>query len=917
MSNKRLWTEDFKSKLLEYSPEGLFPNDNVLIGSEIPREYIKNIYLTERRQNPVCFTDQSIAAPVSLAKKILFPLVQTENVLLTPTLRREWILEWRKQSGFSANRRDLSGIDYETLHFRKLYSSTEELNAYLERLEAQTPIRADLKNWVEWIHFYERKLNELKLYDEARLLETATTVLLNPNYELNTDNFPQRILWVSFSELTSREAAFFDALKRYFIVEKWVVSQWLLERIPEWKADSQVQYFSYHTLNDAAEFVADEMIDDQLDPKDVTWVLEDASEIRSVFDRICKERRLPIRTQRDPKLWQKQEAYSFAFLVPQIESGGFERTEVKKWIHSPYVFLGEEKNWRIEASVMLEKSGVFSGMEKYPEIIQLKLSKYFDQSFIKKLTRSQSLEAWLHLLSRYTEFKNQPIFKVIHEEAQKWVQDLIAVNADLSELRFAYEWIEEFQLRFDSVPAPARLLTDERGLNWMRLETFEGTPSGRTYIIGGGIDYWHPSQESRYGFTLEELDQLSGTFLVPSRHQSSLDRLGRMAAWLYSSEDVRFISWKYNYNGSARETVKHKLLNLMPMPDEEVAALSHPRWLRSYRPTEALELGSILLEPRRYQTISASEIENYIRCGFIGLCGYRWKMSRYEDADFEMAADRLGAVKHELVRRRVKEREFRSEHALDGLEEILSEQAERWLRTPRSERALRGELQVVMDRFLEDERIYREKINVLESWLEEDTAAVFEATWGDLRVRFRPDRIDRLEPGWVVIDYKNSAQRNGTSILNEFSRVQLPLYAASLERLQNQPFRPVVGAQYIELYPDGGRAKGIFPGRFAPIPKSASKSKTGPRKFQPQSDADILFPVHVRSGSIIDEDPAEIWIRFSKEIEPYLSRIRQGVYPIQPNLKLSNPDNECYQCDRKDACGKRRARVYNPEELDF
>jgi RecB family exonuclease len=208
------------------------------------------------------------------------------------------------------------------------------------------------------------------------------------------------------------------------------------------------------------------------------------------------------------------------------------------------------------------------------------------------------------------------------------------------------------------------------------------------------------------------------------------------------------------------------------------------------------------------------------------------------------------------------------------------------LRGQRIEAYARGRLLEVLKKFSAREQEYREKSGARIFQLESPDA--LELTVGDVRITGRPDRIDETKQGLFIMDYKTSADLpSGQEMVGLGYRLQLPFYAlAAQEKFRRQ----VIGAQFIELNPDGRRTKGIFFADFN------------------GKDPGKLTALRSNSTSLMSASLEETWRSCQESIARDAAAISKGLFEAKPKKA-----KECDRCDVFDLCGRGRLIV----ESDF
>jgi RecB family exonuclease len=285
--------------------------------------------------------------------------------------------------------------------------------------------------------------------------------------------------------------------------------------------------------------------------------------------------------------------------------------------------------------------------------------------------------------------------------------------------------------------------------------------------------------------------------------------------------------------------------------------------------------------------VQATALDHYSRCGFMALGASRWKLRDLRDPSLELWADVKGILLHKAVELLIVS--FSAGHKLSLSASEAIEQA--WLEKKpkgltggqRIENLIKRKLEKVLESFLFDEKIYRErsgaKVHDLES-------IKLELKLKGGVIRGRPDRIDETEDGsgYFVIDYKTtSALPSGFDMVENGYRLQLPFYALALDQIARMKTKETLGAQFIELTRNGVRSKGIF------FTQSNGK------------ESGKLTRVRANSKSLFAAEPNEVWKKAQFQIENHFESLVSGLHTANPKQ-----ETDCRLCSYSDLCGKRR-----------
>jgi ATP-dependent helicase/DNAse subunit B len=280
--------------------------------------------------------------------------------------------------------------------------------------------------------------------------------------------------------------------------------------------------------------------------------------------------------------------------------------------------------------------------------------------------------------------------------------------------------------------------------------------------------------------------------------------------------------------------------------------------------------------------VSATELESYSQCGLLGLAQGRWRLRDEQEADADLWPQYRGILLHKAVELLLAKKVATAEDALELAWDLVRPRG--LLKSPRLEKQIRSSLLETLEKFLHLESAYQERSGAKPFLLEgSDSANQAEP----LRLEFsegtvvgRSDRIDEVNDGLFVMDYKSSAQSiAGRDMVEKGYRLQLPFYALAAARRYE---KPVLGAQFVELTTAGARSRGILFSEF---------NGKGPGKLTNS----------MARASLFKEPPEEIWARCELQIRDHVKRYVGGVFEAKPkNAK------DCDRCRYQDLCGKRR-----------
>ena len=418
------------------------------------------------------------------------------------------------------------------------------------------------------------------------------------------------------------------------------------------------------------------------------------------------------------------------------------------------------------------------------------------------------------------------------------------------------------------------------------------------WLSGEGLgDYW---------FSERERETLSTEFPVRSGIALRQERLAALQAWVAGAGEVHFLDAAYDSDGRERETIDPALrelaeglgLDAATVPEQPAEMGAHPSRVRSFsalRPLSALSVRLPRLplapggrRPRLRRPRSTATRAVVFNPWPITAGGSRTSRIRTRICGPRRAVI-FACGRQDLARIRAEDGSFAVSSA-SALEQAWKLEAPRGLiRTQRTERYVRGRMSQVLEAFLEKEREYftraPSKIASLDS-------AYFSLKYDDVAIIGTPDRIDEHPDGLFVMDYKtSSALPNGSDILEQGYRLQLPFYALAARASLR---KPVLGVQFVELNKKGGRGAGIFFTRY---------NGKEPGK---------LTTLTARSKSLLAIEPDEAWARLEESVHAQALGFVEGRFEAFPKK-----EKECTTCMVADFCGfKRLTERPTREQLD-
>jgi RecB family exonuclease len=376
------------------------------------------------------------------------------------------------------------------------------------------------------------------------------------------------------------------------------------------------------------------------------------------------------------------------------------------------------------------------------------------------------------------------------------------------------------------------------------------------------------------------------------------ERTEALRAWLSGAKEVVFLDALYDPDGRERETIqpifeviRESFGGEIQIPENPVEQGSHPRWTQSYSalrpmPPQKVQLPAISGQsPDTPPVISASALENYSRCGFLALARTRWRLEDQQEPETDLWPQVKGILLHEAVRILVESRDAEgnfSKRVEDAVDDAWAANPPKGLlRGARIEGYVKRKLCILLRVFKDQERKYVERARTRVLALENLELSV---DYPGFSVRGKPDRIDEHPDGLWVIDYKTSSSApNGSVMLENGYRLQLPFYALAAQKKYS---KPTLGLQFVQLDKKGTRTNGVY--------------------FKPHNGKEPgkLTDTTARSKSLLAVPREDAWSKFEEEIIQLGARYVSGSFEARP--RISPRSKECDSCQVADFCGYRR-----------
>lgn len=853
---------------------GLRPTAWLCVGLGYGREEVKS-HLLEKQK---AFLAESVLSIEDLCLKIIRSSVsqpiRKESVL--DSLSRQEVLrvivsdrrilqrikeigKLRRKAGFYRK------LD-KSLQAGRLGSSHEAeadtISNYLEEKSGQNELRRELQllNIV-----YESWLENEDLWDKPRLVKEATR-LLDSESSLQ---MPETIYHLHAYEVENAERYFWEALSRSICVidvKFGSSSETCAAGLERW-----------HTLDDAAEGLADRLSDDDL------VLIPDDLAVRRTISRAFNRNQIAIEDPRDPTALRVDEGLKKAILPLALIARGFRRDDVLVYIGA--IFHTDRLNlntWVKE----IHASGLREGLESYNLRTLAQLYKHLSELksiFGEKKTAYELSLVHLEWIRNYCTPKVLSFFESFWQE---YIVDLQRSGINNRKAPVLL-WLDRVSDRLEQISPVADRIKPRHGVRIDRLGQAPLRKYNKVWIFGLS-PRWLDESISDYWFSARDRELLAPEFGIKSKRTDKQERLDVLRQWLSHSSETVFVDAFYDWDGKERE-------NILPLLREaEVDQYikkttefgAHRRWLKSHGVKPGLKSREVNLPNRSKTVIHATELDRMSRCSFQALCACIWKTRDIREADVEMWAEVRGTILHFALNLLVKSRDKEGNFNLTP-EQTLSKAIEKFPLTGMiKSRTLQSyafnRMLKILDAFIEQERSYHARAQAEVYSLEGPEVS---RTFGSVLVKGRPDRIDRLDDNLFIIDYKTTSRiANGREMLELGYQLQLPFYALAAS---NETKLPVIGAQYVQLNKRGARTHGVLFKEFnGKDPGKLTNSRA--------------------KSSVFEETPEEIWFKFEPIIQHHAERFKSAIYALDPKKS-----DECDNCLFGDICGYRRAKVGN------
>ncbi len=877
---------------------GLRPDAWLVAGRGFSREDLKAELLRERG-----IVGDAVISLEAIALKLV-PRAQGRT--LGTLARQDALRSLLSVRAISEHLPELKRLRRQTTFFRRLdqaiqngrsaFAHSEEADVVSERLEqafGANPVRSETRILTG---AYESWLEGMQLWDLPKLLSDAIRVL-DSGWPQGVAA-PKAIYHYSVSSSEGLEQAFFEALSRH------------CEIVPGWTPDeapitAELQWHLWHTVDDAAESLAETLSQSERWDEDIV-LIPDGSEVRRSLRRALTRHHVPLADPRDPTRLRWDERIKWALLPLEVVARGFERTKVLSFLRTHE----SSQNFPLW-SEEIQARGLRQGLSEYRGGV---LSVVYDRlaglqrTYGGKKTAAElafAHQAWLaEAVSSRPEFAwLTTFFEQVWEDLIA-DQKLLGLDAKKAPVLF---WWERFRERVDQAPSPVERVRPEVGIRSYRAHQLPVRAARRVFILGIPSQFLTTDAPGDYWLSARDRELLSGEFAIRSSFQARKERLESLRVWLGQAEEVIFLDAEHDQAGKERESAEPFLRELenelgAKFPGEPEQRGCHARWLPSFSAVRAVSPREVKLPPIQgiegaAPEISATALEHYSRCSFMALGMSRWRLRDSKEPSAELWPEVRGQILHEAARTLVSSRNELGQFTV-SIEEALEFAWKKapprgLLRGKRTEAYVRGRLLRILSAFVEKEAVYTRKSGAKVLSLEEEGSFKLSLPEEspDLVIKGTPDRIDELEDGIFVIDYKTSSSPapHGLEMIEQGYRLQMPIYALAAARRTR---KPVIGLQFVELNRKAGRSSGIF--------------------FPPYNGAEAGKPTQVRSSSksLISSTPEETWQRLGEQILTHGRAYIRGDFKASPKRKRK----ECDGCMMRDLCGDRRVVADEVEE---
>lgn len=880
---------------------GLRPQTWLCVGSGYSREDFKALILSQGKG----FVADAVTTPQELCLKVLdLPKDRVLNASAREELLRMLLAEKRimatlgEMKKIRRQRNFVKTLDAAIQGGRLAFAHSQEEEVYLERLSqtlGEQPLRRELQAFSS---AYEAWMEASEWWDLPLLLKRATKRLREEGWPTSVRR-PGEILIASAQTPESLEREFWDVLRTQVEVNPLDLGP--IEGTEAGSSDPHFSWQRWHTLDDAAEYFADQILSEgsvrtsNFDHHAI--LIPDIPGVRRSLRRALEMRGIPLAETRDPTQVKADETLKMGLLPLQVVGRNFERAKVISWLREwgtdaldqlP-AWIGEIHSRGIRAGMRAYQGGVLEGL--YPRLESLQ------QTLGGRKTCRELSEEHLKILRTQRDgiprlAQSIPFFESIWKSL---LDDQERIGQENRKAPLLY-WMERLQSQLGEASPPVEPLKPREGVRLYRLQQAPVIAAQHVWLFGVPPRWLGGEGIGDLWFSERDREILSSEFALRSRIQVREERLRVLQGWLKSAQKLTVLEAEFDSGGRERESLLPGIKELgqylqMELPGAPELRGAHPRTLQGYsavRSTQPTQIQLVPLSPSvtgQPIELSATLVDRYSRCGFQALAFHRWKLKDVREPGTELWPDVRGTLLHDAVRILMLSRSSSGHFAVlpaEALEQAWRRQRPLGLiRTQRVENYVRARMVKVLEVFCEKEREYFIKSQTRAISLDDLTLRL---RYPNFSLRGKPDRIDQNEQGLLIIDYKSAGTvPHGQEILENGYRLQLPFYAvAAAHQLQQE----VLGVQFVELDPKGGRKSGILFQEF--------NGKEPGKLTQLRSNSKSLF-----SGSRED-----IWHNLEQELVRTAEAYVAGRFEARP--RLTPASKECGSCRVGDLCGVKR-----------
>ncbi len=861
---------------------GLSPSARICVGSGFSSEEIKSELL---KKIGAFFGDAVVTSP-----QLALKLTEARSEQLLDAMARQEVLRLlfserkirallpaldalKRQSPQSFWER----LDRALQESRLSVAHDEEQDALIQHLDSLGGSSAHWRELRLLCAAYEAWLEEKGHLDYPMLLTKAIHAL--ERGDSGSAELPQKVIYFSAQTPRSREALFWQTLS----LRSPLIRVGPLEEKKDPEKKTQWAWERWHTLDDAAEGLAEALRGAEWGSQAI--LVENTPAVRRSLERALQNAGIPTADSRDPFGLRRQEAIKSALLPFQAFASRFDRRAVIAWIQG-WFESSVASAWVEE----IHSRGMISGRVNYRGGVLEPLfheMERLEESFGGKKTMEFIATAHLRLLEKAGEKQSQ-FLKFWEIFWERWRGDLDRVGS-LERPLPLMSWMERLRSRLSQTLDLPPLLKPEDGIAIHQLHQAPLKKVERVWFFGFSPLGFSPVSDSSVSedwLNPRDRERLAAEYSIRSTAGIRKERLAHLSAWLNHADSAVVVDAHYHEDGRERESLLPSLLALAEQtgvicPEHPEERGAHDRWRLAYGRPRLLQPQTVSLAAVEPESFSATAVDHYSRCAFLALGFDRWKLKDLREAGREPWPEVRGSILHQAVRELVSSYDGAGKFALpieEALERAWGKTGPKGLlRSDRLRKNVRARWNEILSTFAEKDLNYLNLSQARPLLLDEGRMSLEIA---GTRVVGRPDRIDELPTGLLVIDYKTStsAAAHGSEMLELGDRLQLPFYAVAIHRQMN---RAVIGAQFIELNPTAGRSRGFFfKGLEAP------------------------FKIRSHSKSLLSVTPEQALEKFESHLQSAVKAMRDGIHHAHPK----NRDRDCPSCPMGDLCGYRRAQ---------